>query len=143
MSTRRRPIRFILRAEQLEDRSTPATLSVSTLADAGAGSLRQAILDANNEAANPGSDTITFSGAAAAGTIGLTTVGGTQFGPNALEVTSTIVITGTGETITRGVAAPNMRLFYVLSAGNLTISNVTLSNGRAVGGVGGTNLGDD
>ncbi|HUR54163.1 MAG TPA: hypothetical protein VMZ71_08530, partial [Gemmataceae bacterium] len=80
MSSRRRPVRSILRAEQLEDRSTPATLSVTTLADAGAGSLRQAILDANDEAANPGSDTIVFTGAAAAGTINLTTSGGTQFG---------------------------------------------------------------
>jgi hypothetical protein len=130
-----------LRAEQLEDRCTPATLSVTTLADVGAGSLRQAILDANNEAVNPGADTIVFSGAAVGGTVGVLTMGGTQFGPNAFEVTSTIVIQGSGETIARDGAAPSFRLFYVSSGGNLTLSNVTLSNGRARGGNGGANLG--
>src|SRR5437667_4758637 len=37
--------------------ATAATFTVTTTDDAGAGSLRQAILDAN---ANPGADTITF-----------------------------------------------------------------------------------
>src|SRR5947208_2971374 len=60
---RRRPQ---LRVERLEDRSVPATFTVSTLTDGGAGSLRQAILDAN---AAPGADTIAFS---VAGTIQIT-----------------------------------------------------------------------
>ncbi|HEY2783528.1 MAG TPA: VCBS repeat-containing protein [Fimbriiglobus sp.] len=132
-----------LAVERLEDRTAPATIPVTSLADAGAGSLRQAILDANNETANPGPDTIVFTGAAAHGTITLTSLGGTQFGPNALEVTSAIIIQGSGETITRDGAAVNFRLFYVSAAGNLTLSTVTLSNGFARGGNGGTNLGDD
>src|SRR5262249_45645916 len=41
--------------EPLEDRAVPAVFPVTTLADSGAGSLRQAILDAN---ATPGDDTI-------------------------------------------------------------------------------------
>ncbi|MFO0807928.1 MAG: right-handed parallel beta-helix repeat-containing protein [Gemmataceae bacterium] len=42
---------------QLEDRTVPATFAVTTLSDAGAGSLRQAIIDAN---AAPGADVIQF-----------------------------------------------------------------------------------
>ena len=44
--------------EVLEARIAPASISVTTLADAGAGSLRQAILDANGTA---GADEIVFS----------------------------------------------------------------------------------
>jgi hypothetical protein len=46
--------------EGLEDRQVPAVLTVTTTADSGAGSLRQAILDANNTTANPGQNTIHF-----------------------------------------------------------------------------------
>jgi hypothetical protein len=45
------------RLELLEDRLAPATFTVSTAADSGAGSLRQAILDSNS---NPGPNTIQF-----------------------------------------------------------------------------------
>ena len=50
---------FALRTqlEALEDRTTPTTFTVSNTTDGGAGSLRQAILDAN---ANPGADAIAF-----------------------------------------------------------------------------------
>src|SRR5438874_2103771 len=55
----RRPVspraRPLLRA--LEDRIAPATFTVTNIGDAGAGSLRDAISQAN---ANPGFDTITF-----------------------------------------------------------------------------------
>lgn len=68
--------------ELLESRETPATLMVSTLADAGTGSLRQAILDANSMS---GADTIDFS---VAGTIALTSA--------ALPaITDTVTIDGT------------------------------------------------
>jgi hypothetical protein len=56
-----------LSVEQLEDRSVPSTFTVLNLNNAGAGSLRQAILSAN---ANFGPDVINFS---VAGTIKLTT----------------------------------------------------------------------
>src|SRR4051812_43928975 len=44
-------------AEALEDRTVPATFDVVNNADSGTGSLRQAILNANNTS---GPDTITF-----------------------------------------------------------------------------------
>lgn len=53
----RRPTFFRPRLEGLESRCVPATYTVSNAQDSGAGSLRQAILDANS---NGGSDTIQF-----------------------------------------------------------------------------------
>src|SRR5690606_16113154 len=54
----RRPARACrLALDRLEDRLTPAQFTVTTTADAGAGSLRQAIMDSN---ANPGPDLIRF-----------------------------------------------------------------------------------
>src|SRR5262245_63174432 len=64
---RRAPARFRPRFEGLEDRVTPSTLTVTSLADDGsAGTLRQAINLAN---ANPGSDTIVFDPALAGGSL--------------------------------------------------------------------------
>ena len=104
-ASERRPFRPNLL--QLESRDVPATFTVSTLADAGAGSLRDAIDQANtvNDA-----DTIVFAGAAVGGTIGLSTftnlAAGTAAvpqpaGPSGFVVTSPIAIQGTGETIAR------------------------------------------
>jgi hypothetical protein len=50
--------RAALSYEQLEVRNVMSTFSVVTLSDSGAGSLRQAMLDANN---TPGADVISFS----------------------------------------------------------------------------------
>jgi len=73
------------------------TFVVSTLADSGAGSLRQAILDANT---NPGADQITFS---VAGVI--------RVGRTALPtITDSVVIDGT--TAPGYVAAPVVRVDY-------------------------------
>src|SRR5581483_3289215 len=59
--SRRRPAprapRTGLRLEHLEARETPAVFTVTSAADAGPGSLRQAILDANT---TPALDTIRF-----------------------------------------------------------------------------------
>ena len=60
MRARKLPARFRPLVERLEDRTQPTTFTVTTAADAvapPAGSLRQAILDAN---ANPGPDNIVF-----------------------------------------------------------------------------------
>jgi hypothetical protein len=57
MRTPSRLSRKHLTLEPLEDRLAPATFSVSNIADAGGGSLRQAILDAN---ASAGPDRIVF-----------------------------------------------------------------------------------
>jgi hypothetical protein len=69
----------------LEGRWLPSTFVVSTTADAGPGSLRQAILDAN---ATPGSNEIDF----AVGDGGVQTIAPTSALP---EVTNTVVLDGT------------------------------------------------
>jgi hypothetical protein len=52
------------RLELLEERTLPTTFTVSNLNDSGAGSLRQAIIDANTAA---GADTIVFNTVALTG----------------------------------------------------------------------------
>ena len=59
---------FVPRLEALEDRALPSTYTVLNLHDGGAGSLRQAVLDAD---AHPGHNTIRFAHGLH-GTIGLT-----------------------------------------------------------------------
>ncbi len=54
---RRRPAPVRLAVEPLEDRAVPAVYLVDTLADDGIGSLRQAVLDANDM---PGADQVRF-----------------------------------------------------------------------------------
>src|SRR5262249_38730947 len=95
---------------------------VTTLADAGPGSLRQAIFLAN---ATPGDDTITF---AVTGTINLA---------SALpDLSSNIDIQGPGAstlTVRRnaGVFGPYFRLFTVASGVTVQIAGVTIANGYA------------
>src|SRR5262245_13519650 len=132
------------RVEALEDRTAPATFVVENLNDTGVGSLRGAIIRANDEVNNPGQDTIVFAAAVRGGTVSLTTFTNLPVslpdvpqpaGPSAFIITSLITIQGTGETITRAGAAA-FRLFQVTAAGNLSLWNLTLSNGLAQGGDG-------
>src|SRR5947209_8218851 len=97
----------------LEDRWTPAAFTVSNLADAGSGSLRDAILAAN---ANPGPDTVTIG---VTGTIALST--------GELAVTDVLTVTGPGAaalTLTGGTS----RVFEVNATGVVSISGLTVSN---------------
>lgn len=97
-----------------------ATFTVTTLADGGAGSLRQAIEDANG---NAGADVINFQ-AGLTGTITLTT--------GQLEVTDSVDIQGPGaSTITvSGNDASRVFYLYIGSATiDVTISDLTISNG--------------
>ena len=128
----------------LEDRANPATFTVTSLADAGSGSLRQALARGSDEVNNPGSDSVVFAPSVQGGTVTLTAftnpAAGTAevprpAGPSAFLVTSPVVILGSGETLTRG-GAEAFRLFQVTATGNLTLSNLTLSNGLARGGAG-------
>ena len=135
--TRQSKRKPFLGMEHLEGRDVPATFTVSTLADAGAGSLRDAIDLAN---VTTGNDTIVFAPAVAGQSFGLSTFfnppTGNFAGPTGLIVSSGIVIQGTGETITR-TGSSTFRLFEVTATGSLTLQNLTLSNGIALGGFGG------
>src|SRR5262245_31681103 len=82
---RKRAAAALLSVERLEDRTVPSTFTVGNLVDNGAGSLRQAILDAN---ALPGADVIDFAPAARDGTITLTS--------GQLSITDDLTIDGPG-----------------------------------------------
>src|SRR5947207_9664316 len=99
---------------------------VTTTADSGPGSLRQAIADAS-----PG-ETLTF---AVTGVITLTS--------GELLITTNLTITGPGPsqlTVQRSIAAgtPDFRIFDIRPArpGTVTISGLTVNNGRADSGGG-------
>ncbi len=120
------------------------TFTVTNTNDAGAGSLRQAILDANNQV---GVDTITFAASLVSGgdaAINLSTfdtgLDDGEFGPTALVISSPISITGptgnNGITVNRS-GGSNFRLFHITPAGSLTLVNLTLSGGNAQGFNGG------
>ena len=95
-----------------------------------AASLTAAINDANT---NGEPDTITLTS-----NITLTAVDNTDDGPSGLpSITSEITIAGGGFTVARDGGAPNFRLLRVASGGDLTLLNVTLSNGNVTGSGGG------
>lgn len=97
-----------------------ATFTVSTNADSGPGSLRQAILDANGSS---GADTITFQ----AGLAPISLTSGT------IPITETLTIDGAGSpTISLGAATPFM--FSANLAGSLSLVDLTLSGGAGLGG---------
>ncbi len=60
LRSRRRRLSRARAFDRLEDRTMLSTMLVSTIDDSGAGSLRQAIIDVNNDLANPSADTIAF-----------------------------------------------------------------------------------
>ena len=99
-----------------------ATFNVTTTADAGAGSLRQAILDANAAA---GPDTITFQ--AGLGTIGLTS--------GQVDVTDDVTISDPEGDVTVD-AGGTSRIFYLGAAGAVTLSGLTLQGGSTAAGGG-------
>ena len=106
-----------LRLEQLETRQLLATFQVTTTNDAGAGSLRQAILDANN---TDEADTITFS---VTGQINLTS--------GELLVTDDIEINGPGADQLTIDGTLNSRIFNLgaTSAARFEIRDLDLANG--------------
>lgn len=106
-----------IHAEPLESRRLLAVFTVSTLDDAGAGSLRQAILDAN---ALAGADVIEFS----------TDLEGAITLSSELSITDDLEINGRGVDLLAIDGANATRLFAVLD-GDVTIRDLTLRNGRA------------
>jgi hypothetical protein len=98
------------------------TFTVSSTDDAGPGTLRQAVLDAN---ANPGDDTIVFTGLARFNLITLTT--------GQLTVTDNVDIQGMGGTVWGG---DTTRVFYLAAPDQVSISGLTIAHGNT-GGPGG------
>jgi len=108
------------------------TFTVSNLNDAGPGSLREAIETANS---SEGPDVITFA-PDLLGTIGLTTGG--------LKITDDLMIEGPGAdllAVSRTVADPGFRVFFVESGAIVDISGLSISGGEAGYGGGVYNAG--
>jgi predicted outer membrane repeat protein len=95
-----------------------ASLTVTNIDDSGAGSLRQAILDANS---SDGADTITFASEVSSGTITLAST--------LPDITSELTIDGTGQNITIS-GGDVVRIFFVKSGGSLELKRLTLLNGK-------------
>ena len=134
--------------EHLEDRITPvsSTFVVDSLIDENDGdysegrlSLREAVIRSN---VSLDANTILFAPELTANgpaNFNLSIVGDNTFGPSALLITSPISIEGptgaNGVTIRRNalVAVNRLRLFYVAPMGQLTLQDLTLSDGVARG----------
>ncbi len=106
---------FRPRLTALEDRSLPSTLTVLNTKDGGAGSLRQAILDAA-----PG-DTVAVR---ASGTINLSST---------LTIDKDLTITGPGSSQLTVSGQYVCRDFYVAAGINVTLSGLTIANGYTSG----------
>jgi uncharacterized protein with beta-barrel porin domain len=104
--------------------SQAATFTVSTAADAGAGTLRQAINDLN--LAGAGTHSIVFDS-------GLVAVGLVSDLPPILGSGQSITITGSNNVVD---GASQAAIFFV-GGGNVTINDLVLTNGQAGGGKGG------
>ena len=106
--------------------SEAATFNVTTNADAGAGSLRQAVADAN---ANAGDDTITFAAALTGQTITLTT--------GDIDISDSLDIQGPGSADLTISGNDASRIFYIYNPSatpvTVSISGLTLTDGLASG----------
>lgn len=130
-AARRRPILAVL--EPLEDRAVPATFTVTNTLDAGPGSLRQAILNAD---AAPGPDRIVFA-RNVHGTIRLTS--------GELQITDSVTIAGPGAgrlTVDGlGDTTTTVRRVFEVDGTDafrpdVTITDLTIANGHAYNGAG-------
>src|SRR5262249_2540233 len=126
--TARKPFggkRFLPNLEALGERLVPSTFHVTTLADAGDGSLRAAVAGAN---AHPGADTIVFDHRLT-GTIALTS--------GEIDVTDDLKVNGPGaDQLT--VSGSNLsRVFQVEAGETVSISGLTIAGGNAGDGSGG------
>jgi hypothetical protein len=124
--------------------------NVLTLAEAVAlsnGSLAYSQLTQKQQAqvskgTGSGPDTIEFASALAGQTIDLSTEQASFFGPTALAIDVPVTIVGPsgGLTISRAAPVNNLRLFDVARTGQLTLENLTLSQGLAVGAAGASGI---
>jgi hypothetical protein len=111
-----------LRVELLEGRIVPAVFSVSNLAESGPGSIRQAIIDANN---NPGQDTIQI-------TPGLT--GSVILTSGPMTIIDAVDISGTGTIYTSlfVMGTNNSGRVFIVNAPT-TMSGIACSSSNASG----------
>jgi hypothetical protein len=120
----------------LEERVVPATFTVVNNSDSGAGSLRQAIIDANATAAN---DIIDFNFATSSSpyTITLTTALDSIADASAA---GTLTITGLGaSSLIIDANKGNFSIFTIDSNADLTISGVTVTGANTTGSGGAFN----
>jgi hypothetical protein len=99
-----------------------ATIIVTTTADSGPGSLRQALADAHD------GDAIGFDPGLNGQTITLTS--------GELVIGASITISGPGPsllTLTRNLQGSNFRILHILPNHTVAISGLTISNGRLIG----------
>ena len=107
-----------LSVEHMEDRTVPATFTVHNLADAGAGSLRAAVVAAN---ANPGADVIAFT-PSLQGTVALTS--------GELGVTDDLRVDGPGAGRLAVSGSDLSRVFHIGSGATVSIDGLTITRGR-------------
>src|SRR5262245_33127838 len=121
----RRRAGFRPRFEPLEDRSVPSTFTVLNLSDAGDGSLRQAVLDANSPV-YPGADVIIF----ADGLQGTIDLGGVP-----LSITDHLTIEGPGAERVAVSGTDAGRVFEIGPGVAAVLDGLTITRGQAeVGG---------
>jgi hypothetical protein len=114
------------RVEQLESREVPAAFTVTNTNDAGAGSLRQAVLDAN---AMAGADTIVFQ-AGLTGPITLAT--------GEMKITGPVELQGPGKDLVTVNGNAASRIFNINDGATgaiiVSISGLSLTNGKTAAG---------
>lgn len=119
------------RVESLEDRCVPSTFTVKSLLDAGPGSLRQAVLDANSHA-HIGLDSIVFK----PGLKGIIKLTGGQ-----IAITDSLTLIGPGAAKIAVDGNANGRIFEIndfdLSTFDVKIQGLKLRNGSTPGDMGG------
>ena len=111
--------------------------TVTTTADSGAGSLRQAILDANATSAN---DEIVFAASLFTNGVGTITLASGLPTIAATSAAGSLSITGPGaSSLTIHANQGNFSIFSIATAGNLTISGVTATGAKLSGNGGAFN----
>jgi hypothetical protein len=120
----RRP--FVPRLEGLEDRTVLSTLTVLNNLDKGAGSLRDAILNAKS------GDTIVFAPSLDGQTITLTS--------DQLTINKSLDIEGPGASLLAVSGNDTNRVFNINEGLTVTIAGLTITHGRTVGNNGGAGI---
>ena len=121
-SARRRRRCLIPRLEALEGRVVLSTLTVTSAADSGTGTLRAAIASAQN------GDTIKFASSLNGQTISLTS--------GELAIANGVTIKGPGAGLLDVDAGGSSRVFDITAAVTVSISGLTISGGERGGGGG-------